>query len=1471
MRCSTEVSGSLGAISPGPAGLRRRMLLQWAGVVLVWLGACAMPVESRGQAAEGVTAAANSKATKEEGAGGTGAVARPLEDSFKYISDGQLQVLSHEDWVAVARVMGDPSVRSRTLDHLRKQDPFPAKLWVGLLNHGELSVRLGALEVLEEYTGHDLDFDPWEQDAAVRSEAWQRWSQWAEGGGKALPGASAAASLSAETMQGYLRDIMSGDPAQTERAVAKLKPFSHQGIGAIETFLTTQTSLLPGMRGRLKEAQYRLLLDLAGVRDARRVARFLAIGTRDERVEGLDLISHSAKSVLPIVNELLKDSDGLVRERAMDVLLALGGAASISKAVEHLKTEKDVNVIHAAIRSLGKIEGSASVRALLPYLEGTDEDMVSTTLLSLSLLGTSAQTAKPQIEACLKHQAWRVRSAALQCITKIRLTGMDKDIIAMLNDEDSFVRAAAVQALAVSAEQGSRTSFGVKRLLTGDGTNATTEALVAAFEKHDDLKGVIIKAFADMRQGVPQKLLDALGKAPPDVLTGALATLQGSSTAETEVLIKYAGSSDLDVACTALRNLAAHASNEDRVGALLAAALLGKDPAKRDAVLDSLEWSTGSRSTRAWEEAVKKLQGNAATAPPPTVVPPRSGTSPSLEDELKQAFGGGAKQAPKGGSPAPAAPPSGDGKKSLLDELVGAFTPKPGPEAAGTTTGAVEDVGGLEGALVRLAGAADLAGTDDAARLARQAALLLVTAGSPQAVPYYQKSLAKVDVQDRAELADALSHEPAAEYIPIWQSLLSDPSREVRQRAVRSALYEEDRTWVIRFAMLQLMQPEAVLNPADAYGYTIESLARDDRTKKQMLESARQMIALDRNPPLQVLGLVILRHSTNAPADREVVAKLTRSPYYWVRRAAVVTQAKIDSKALEENFSKYVADSSAWVREAAAASQGNALKAWTHHFDDNTEAKDELQESTYEFDRSFGGFGSTRNARPEPKAETMKLLRHLTDDSEDRVRLCAWMSLLAQREQVNVEALCGLMDRSPDRETWSRKLADFVESNYNSLGPALRPLVERINWKYVQANKIPAIEKHFGIGGSGQASATEFAAFASVAAPVAGAAPAAQYVTPSQTGSEPVGEPEEVRLGEKVHAIFFHNPGCAECESVRKDLAALKRRYTGLQVQEHNIRDTDAVLLNEALSKRYAVPPARRQVAPAVFFQEGVLIKSDLNRFALEELLRDSIRAGDTGKWFEARQEDIAAAKQVVEKRYEGMHLAGVFMAGLLDGINPCAFATIIFFLSYMQVTRRSPRGILAVGVAFIAGVFISYFVLGLGLVEVVARLEAFRVAAAVLNWVLAIACLVIAFLSFRDAKRARQGRLQDMTLQLPGFLKTGIRGVIRTGAKSSHFVIAAFISGLIIAALELACTGQVYLPTIVYAMKTGVASATAFLLLYNIAFIVPLSIIFILAWRGMKSETLVRFQKNHTATVKYALGCLFLGLFLMILWSGRL
>jgi cytochrome c biogenesis protein CcdA len=93
---------------------------------------------------------------------------------------------------------------------------------------------------------------------------------------------------------------------------------------------------------------------------------------------------------------------------------------------------------------------------------------------------------------------------------------------------------------------------------------------------------------------------------------------------------------------------------------------------------------------------------------------------------------------------------------------------------------------------------------------------------------------------------------------------------------------------------------------------------------------------------------------------------------------------------------------------------------------------------------------------------------------------------------------------------------------------------------------------------------------------------------------------------------------------------------------------------------------------------------------------------------------------------------------------------------------------------------------------------------------------------------------------------------------------------GFLISIFELACTGQVYFPTIVY-MVQGENRSLGYLLLavYNFGFIVPLLAVFLLAYAGVGSERITKaFQKNLGA-VKLGLAGLFVALAVLTVLQG--
>jgi cytochrome b561 len=86
---------------------------------------------------------------------------------------------------------------------------------------------------------------------------------------------------------------------------------------------------------------------------------------------------------------------------------------------------------------------------------------------------------------------------------------------------------------------------------------------------------------------------------------------------------------------------------------------------------------------------------------------------------------------------------------------------------------------------------------------------------------------------------------------------------------------------------------------------------------------------------------------------------------------------------------------------------------------------------------------------------------------------------------------------------------------------------------------------------------------------------------------------------------------------------------------------------------------------------------------------------------------------------------------------------------------------------------------------------------------------------------------------------------------------------GFLVSILESLCTGQVYLPTIVFMTRAPAmrSAAIGYLLLYNVMFILPLVGILALTFLGVRSETLGRLLRRRLAAVKFGMAGLFVGL----------
>ena len=355
--------------------------------------------------------------------------------------------------------------------------------------------------------------------------------------------------------------------------------------------------------------------------------------------------------------------------------------------------------------------------------------------------------------------------------------------------------------------------------------------------------------------------------------------------------------------------------------------------------------------------------------------------------------------------------------------------------------------------------------------------------------------------------------------------------------------------------------------------------------------------------------------------------------------------------------------------------------------------------------------------------------------------------------------------------------------------------------------------------------------------------------------------PTSASAAQTVYLAYFYKTGCQTCDRTSYDLSYLKGRHPELLVKEFDIATADNKALNEVLCKKYGVPEEKHLVTPMIFVGNDYLVGEAANAANLQALVDKYRGQGTTPPW---EGVDIEQGRNVILERFRHLSPLAVLGAGLIEGLNPCGFATIIFLISYLAFAGLKNRQILAVGLAFTIGVFVAHLLIGAGLLAFLQTVSFISVLAKVLYAIIAVMCLILAAISLADYIKVRQGRAEEMTLQLPKFLKKQVHQMIRQTSKwqtAVLYALAALGIGAVVAALEVVCTGQVYLPTILFVaqMPELRANALFYLTLYNLMFVVPLVIVFLLAFYGTTTRQLGDFLDRHMGAVKLTTAVFFL------------
>ncbi len=215
-----------------------------------------------------------------------------------------------------------------------------------------------------------------------------------------------------------------------------------------------------------------------------------------------------------------------------------------------------------------------------------------------------------------------------------------------------------------------------------------------------------------------------------------------------------------------------------------------------------------------------------------------------------------------------------------------------------------------------------------------------------------------------------------------------------------------------------------------------------------------------------------------------------------------------------------------------------------------------------------------------------------------------------------------------------------------------------------------------------------------------------------------------------------------------------------------------------------------------------------------------------------------------------------IIAAAFVDSINPCAFSVLFITLAFLFSLGQSRKQIIKTGLVYVLGIFLTYILIGLGILQV---LTVFNIPNSMAK-LGAIAIIIFGVISL----------LNEFFPNFPIKLKLPDASHKKVGELIAKATVpASFLLGLLVGMFEFPCTGGPYL--LVLGLLHDDASFVkgfVYLVLYNLIFVLPLLIAIFISTDKPILEKLDKLRRMETkkARVWVALILIVLGLLVFLI-----
>lgn len=212
-----------------------------------------------------------------------------------------------------------------------------------------------------------------------------------------------------------------------------------------------------------------------------------------------------------------------------------------------------------------------------------------------------------------------------------------------------------------------------------------------------------------------------------------------------------------------------------------------------------------------------------------------------------------------------------------------------------------------------------------------------------------------------------------------------------------------------------------------------------------------------------------------------------------------------------------------------------------------------------------------------------------------------------------------------------------------------------------------------------------------------------------------------------------------------------------------------------------------------------------------------------------------------------------IVVAALIDSVNPCAFSILLLTVAFLLSIGKLRAKVLQIGVAYIAGLYAVYFLIGLGLLQALHVFDTPHFMGNLGAALLIVLGLVNVTNEFVPAFPVKFGIPQAAHRKMAVLME---RASLPT---------AVALGGLV-GICEFPCTGGPYLMVLgLLHDQATYYTGVGYLLLYNVIFVLPLVLILLVASNAALLGKVQQWQQDRRGTMRLGGGAAMIALGLLI------